>query len=90
MKLTGQIYKFGHNYENYDFKNRVYTDENSLEPNLNTFWSSGGYLDKDYDSHEGEWKIDVSKLPEHLKKYSIEIDFVFNSNVQYGCCGGCA
>lgn len=58
------------------------------------FWESGGdcHMDLntgDTDVRKGEWFIDVDGLPEKYKKYASEIDFVFNSNVSYGCCGGC-
>jgi hypothetical protein len=38
---------------------------------------------------QGEWRIDVDRLPDKYKKYAAEIDEVFNANVEYGCCGGC-
>lgn len=53
------------------------------------FWQSGGYITNDYDSVQGEWRIDVSELPEKFKGLADEIDRVFNENVEYGCCGGC-
>lgn len=54
------------------------------------FWTSGGYLDDEYYAHTGEWVIDIDLLPEEYRKYSAEIDRVFNDNVPWGCCGGCA
>ena len=58
------------------------------------FWSSGGEcgFSGNYTGsyvHAGEWKIDAQLLPEELKCYVAEIDEIFNSNVVYGCCGGC-
>ncbi len=57
------------------------------------FWYSGGACEYDCDGvyyfTKGEWIIDVSKLPEDLRKYAAEIDEVFNKNVERGCCGGC-
>ncbi len=59
-----------------------------------SFWRTGGGCGYDfegtYDTTQGEWIIDASKLPEHLRKYAAEIDEVFNKNVKWGCCGGCA
>lgn len=53
------------------------------------FWYSGGGITKDYEAYDGEWQIDVDDLPEQFRKYATEIDDVFNSNVSWGCCGGC-
>jgi hypothetical protein len=39
--------------------------------------------------NSGEWIINESEIPEKYKKYALEIDEVFNDNVQQGCCGGC-
>lgn len=38
---------------------------------------------------QGEWQINVNKIPEQFRKYAAEIDEVFNDNVPCGCCGGC-
>lgn len=54
------------------------------------FWSSGGYLDEEYCAVQGEWDIIESELPEPMRKYAEEIDFLFNENVPQGCCGGCS
>lgn len=53
------------------------------------FWYSGGYIDHRYKAHQCEWQIDVSEIPEEYRQYASEIDETFNSNVPYGCCGGC-
>lgn len=56
----------------------------------NPFWVSGGGLNPDYEgTYQGEWKIDVDRIPEGYRKYASEIDRVFNENVEWGCCGGC-
>lgn len=36
--------------------------------------------------NSGEWSVDV---PDELKEFKEEIQEVVNSNVRYGCCGGC-
>ena len=54
------------------------------------FWESGGGLTSDYRPLGGPWEIDVQELPEQFRQYAAEIDTVFNSNVEHGCCGGCA
>ncbi|MCK9428951.1 MAG: hypothetical protein M0R17_02935 [Candidatus Omnitrophica bacterium] len=50
--------------------------------------SSGGYIDSDYNSHEGSWNISnyPSNFPENLKQRALEL---VNDNIRYGCCGGC-
>ena len=82
LLIEGIEVRFGHDYSKY---NSWKTDGN-----YNSFWNSGGYLDRDYCSHHGEWEINAAKLPEEYKKYANEIDEIFNANVPYGCCGGCA
>lgn len=77
LKIDGKTVKFGNKY----------TDNTVNYP---SFWRSGGGLNKDYIPYSGEWEIDVNELPDKYKKYAIEIDAIFNSNVPYGCCGGCA
>ena len=75
--VDGKIYKFGY------------------EEKYGCFWRSGGgcgFEDQvNWESYVnyGEWVINVEKLPEELKKYALEIDKVFNENVEQGCCGGC-
>lgn len=54
------------------------------------FWISGGGLSPNYvGAYQGEWKINVDRIPEEYHKYASEIDEVFNDNVPWGCCGGC-
>lgn len=52
------------------------------------FWITGGHCTMQTLTTD-EWTIDVLKLPEEFRKYAAEIDNVFNTNVEYGCCGGC-
>lgn len=52
------------------------------------FWVSGGYCTYG-DSFISEWNILYDYIPKKYQKYAREIDEVFNSNVEYGCCGGC-
>lgn len=58
---------------------------------------SGGtcWFDEDCDAHvtEGDWEIDFDypeweelNLTDEEKK---KITFLFNANVEWGCCGGC-
>lgn len=84
LEIDGEEITFGIDYSK-DWKEQL----NS--PTYNPrFWSSGGYLDDDYCAHEGEWLIDKAGIPERFRQYAAEIDYVFNENVPYGCCGGCA
>lgn len=82
LLIEGKEVRFGHNYMIYDSW--------KTDGNYDAFWSSGGGLDSNYCAYKGEWEIDVEKLPEEYKKYATEIDEIFNSEVPYGCCGGCA
>ena len=52
------------------------------------FWSSGGTCGFTGVT-DGEWIINVDKIPEQFSQHAREIDEVFNDNVTYGCCGGC-
>lgn len=59
------------------------------------FCSGGSCFDEDWDEHvtEGDWEIDfdyhhweeLNLTPEEKE----EITFLFNVNVEHGCCGGC-
>lgn len=58
------------------------------------FWQSSGNAHFNIytggsDICTGEWIIDANLLPEQYQQYAREIDEVFNSNVENGCCGGC-
>lgn len=53
------------------------------------FWQSGGSCGFNERCSINEWIIDYEKLPDKLKEYSTEIDYIFNQNVEHGCCGGC-
>ncbi len=57
------------------------------------FWHSGGSVtfDEDWNGNvtPGCWRIDSLDLPEQFRKYTDEINRVFNDNVPHGCCGGC-
>lgn len=87
LKIDGVEYKFGHNYEQYC--NSTFKDESPDNPNFERFWMSGGSCNYSNGCTSGEWEILEENLPEQFKKYIVEIDNVFNSNVPYGCCGGC-
>jgi hypothetical protein len=86
LEIDGEIVKFGYTY---NFK------EEKNEPNrYDSFWESGGNcgFTNNYSNsyvNSGEWIINESEIPEKYKKYALEIDEVFNDNVQQGCCGGC-
>lgn len=58
------------------------------EAQYDKFWSSGGRCSIKC-IETSEWCISEQKLPERFRKYAEEIDDVFNTNVEYGCCGGC-
>ena len=93
LEIDGKIYKFGHDYRQHHFDENAggwrYMDEDPKNPNFDSFWTSGGHISEDYETHTGEWEIDVDSLPEQFWDIAPEIDEVFNKNVEYGCCGGC-
>lgn len=86
LNIDGEDVKFGHDYSIFDSW--------KSDGNYDEFWTSGGscgftndYIDS-YVDHS-EWIIDAELLPDKYKKYAAEIDYIFNSNVSHGCCGGC-
>lgn len=82
LLIEGKEVRFGHDYS--------IPNSWKKDGNYDAFWSSGGGLDGNYCAYKGEWEIDAEKLPEEYKKYATEIDEIFNNEVPYGCCGGCA
>ncbi len=80
LEIDGATYTFGSSWK-------------EPKPDFNKFWCSGGSVTADehwdFDVKQGEWVINVNDLPEQFRKYAIEIDEVFNENVEWGCCGGC-
>lgn len=89
LKIDGTEYKFGHDSLKYCWKSNRYLDEDPANPNFDKFWETTGHIDSDFDIHKGEWEIDYSKIPEQFRQYAVEIDKIFNDNVEWGCCGGC-
>lgn len=90
--IDGKEYKFGHEPCSgyYDHKTHEFKYEDS---NYQKFWCSGGHLNKDYEAVKGPWERDPwysSELPAELRELLPELLRVFNINVAYGCCGGCA
>lgn len=80
LEIDGIEYTFGSSWKN-------------PKPDFNSFWCTGGYVhaDKDWNFNvgHGEWGINVDNIPEQFRMYATEIDEVFNSSVDWGCCGGC-
>ena len=86
LKIDGEQVRFGHDYH--------ILDSYKTDGNYHSFWSSGGCVRfsndwSDCSVDTGEWIIDESDLPEQYRKYAEEISEEFNSNVRWGCCGGC-
>ncbi len=83
LKIDGEKVTFGYDY----FNPNAYDHE--------PFWKSGGEVGSSGSdcnnlyASEGEWIIDVKKIPIQYRKYAREIDTVFNENIEHGCCGGC-
>ena len=76
LEIDGTEYTFGSSWQ-------------KPEANFDKFWCSGGGITRNYEAYSDEWQINVDDLPEQFRKYATEIDDVFNSNVRWGCCGGC-
>ena len=86
LLIDGKEVSFGHNYS--------IRDSWVTDGNYESFWVSGGrcgFTNNYADSYveDDEWQIDINNIPEQYRKYAAEIDEVFNSNVPWGCCGGC-
>lgn len=77
LEIDGVKYTFGDSYKN-------------PKPEFKGFWRSGGGFTDIYDVITEKWQIDVDDLPEQFRQYAVEIDRVFNENVEWGCCGGCS
>lgn len=83
LKIDGEIYSFGE-YPREDPTHQFYN-----------FWESGGsvWFDREGFEHvrERKWILsdDAKDLPDFLKGHEQELIDVMNSNVPYGCCGGC-
>jgi len=78
LQIDGEVYTFG--------ERAPYEDETRQFPR---FWSSGGSVN--WDPEEivtDEWRFDGG-LPDFLKGHEQELIDLFNSNVIWGCCGGC-
>ena len=58
---------------------------------------SNGYLDGDYEAHEGDWSVHLpndcefpeKKYPEFTPMVMAYLTELVNKNVEFGCCGGC-
>ena len=58
------------------------------------FWRTGGtcilHRNGPCYTEKGNWIINKNDLPTELQEYSDYIEYLFNKNVEHGCCGGCA
>lgn len=81
LEIDGKVVTFGNTFKGTDYC---------------AFWRSGGccgfrggnYSDSYIETDE--WQFDdVEYFPEECLEYYDEIKRLFNSNVPYGCCGGC-
>lgn len=66
---------------------------NGKEYELRSILSSGGSVSFDDNWSEeitdGPWQLWEGGLPEEIRKYAPEIEDLVNSNIPWGCCGGC-
>lgn len=83
VKIDGKIVKFGHDLSKYDCDTGKYKDNNE-----DKFWHSGGRCGR-HGIEKDEWEIHEDEVQEKYRKYIVELDYVINSNIPFGCCGGC-
>jgi len=50
-----------------------------------------GFCDDDFSefTEEDEWLVYYYAIPDEIRKFAAEIDWVINQNIPFGCCGGC-
>ena len=80
LEIDGKEYKFGHHYSNYHFDKNGYgyfSDEDTMNPNFDRFWRSGGCITDDFEADYGEWEIDAEELPEQFRERAPIIDPLF-------------
>ena len=89
LEIDGIKTKFDSYYSN---KENGKIDNEGVR-HCNRCWSSGGsvWFDGDWHEHveQGPWIINEDELPNDLKLYAEKIEELFNTNVPWGCCGGC-
>lgn len=101
VEINGKEYKFGHDFEHYHFKENRFDNEDPNNPNFEKFWTSGGSIkveDKSYRNmyaYDRPWKLngEYNQADETHPQWVIDLLpqllYVFNENVEHGCCGGC-
>ena len=88
VEIDGKKVSFGHESKDYNVLLGSYNDDN-----YDRFWYSGGSCGFDNTGNaykdEDEWQININKLAKEFQPIANELIKCMNSNVPFGCCGGC-
>ena len=79
LKIGGKEYIFGYSHQHQQF----------WETSGKCWWDRHGKYRGDDFTEIGEWIIHRDSLPPEIRIHASDIDRVFNTNVRWGCCGGC-
>lgn len=89
VRINGVLISFG----NYCLGEKGKTSDEGVQ-NYPEFWHTGGHLNRNYDAVQYPWRlsdwIKEKQFPPEIRKFLPMLIDLFNENVPYGCCGGCA
>lgn len=89
VRINGVLVSFG----NYCLGEKGKTPDEGVQ-NYPDFWHSGGHLNRNWCAVQYPWElsdwIKEDQFPPEIRKLLPLLIDLFNENVPYGCCGGCA